>query len=251
MIDNSNSRNDWQKFSPENIPSKSSIPQLEQFLDRVSKQLPKQQSPRLLDLGCGNGAISKQLYAKGFSVTGIDINVNAIEAAQESLAVADEGNPHQLKFFAGDIASEKGLLTEPQLFDVVICQLVISIIGNVDDRVNLLRNIFRALEPDGWLYLSASGVSDTINNQYQKLYHADYESTREHYTYFSRNEKGEVLYTTHHFSETELKSIISKAGFNRIEIQRNREVSSRRPDEAAYFYYVTCRKPASLLSNKQ
>ncbi|NER98960.1 MAG: class I SAM-dependent methyltransferase [Symploca sp. SIO1B1] len=251
MIDNRNSRNDWQQFAPENIPSKSSMSQLEQFLDSVSRQLPKKQPLRLLDLGCGNGAISKQLYEKGFSVIGIDINTNAIEAAQESFAVADEGNPHELKFFAGDIASEKGLLTDAQLFDVVIGQLVISIIGNVDDRNNLLRNIFKSLEPDGWLYLSASGISDTINNQYQQLYDADYELTKERYTYFSRNKKGEVLYTTHHFSETELQSLISQAGFNRIEIKCNREVSSRRPDEAAYFYYVTCRKPTSPLSNKQ
>jgi len=99
MIDNRNSRNDWQQFSPENIPCKSSILQLEQFLDTVSRQLPKTQPIKLLDLGCGNGAISKQLYEKGFSVIGIDINTNAIEAAQKSLAVADEENSHELKFF--------------------------------------------------------------------------------------------------------------------------------------------------------
>lgn len=121
---------------------------------------------------------------------------------------------------------------------------MISIIGTVNDRLNLLRNSFSALKPNGWLFLSASGVSDSINKNYEKLYNADYDSTMEHYTYFSRNKQGEILYITHHFSEMELKSLISDVGFDRIEIKCSREASSRRPDEAAYFLYATCRRPS-------
>jgi hypothetical protein len=52
-----------------------------------------------------------------------------------------------------------------------------------------LRHVRENLRPGGWLYLSASGVSDTINAGYARLYADD----------------------------------------------------SRRPDEAAYFHYATCR----------
>ena len=93
-------------------------------------------------------------------------------------------------------------------FDIVVCQLVISIIGAIDNRMNLLRHMRANLRPGGWLAVSASGVSDTINPGYARLYAADEPLTGERHTYFSRTE---------------------------------RETSSRRPDEAAFFLYATCR----------
>jgi hypothetical protein len=37
-------------------------------------------------------------------------------------------------------------------------------------------------------------------------------------------------------------NLLAAAGFNAIGVTTDRETSSRRPDEAAYFHYVTCRK---------
>ena len=46
---------------------------------------------------------------------------------------------------------------------------------------------------------------------------------------------------THHFTVDELTSLLEAAGFDEISVATERETSSRRPDEAAYFLYATCR----------
>ena len=65
----------------------------------------------------------------------------------------------------------------------------------------------------------------------------------EPYSYFSRSEQGEILYTTHHFSEPELKELLQEAGLVDIHIEQHKEASSRRPNEAAYFFYATAKRP--------
>ena len=88
---------------------------------------------------------------------------------------------------------------------------------------------------------SASGVSDTINPGYARLYAEDLPLTGEQHTYLSRNASGDVLYTTHHFTVPELHDLLEAAGFDEIRVTTERETSSRRPDEAAFFLYATCR----------
>ena len=107
--------------------------------------------------------------------------------------------------------------------------------------MNLLRHIHANLRPGGWLALSASGVSDTINPGYARLYAEDEPLTGERHTYFSLTERGEILYATHHFTADELAGLLAAAGFGEISIATERETSSRRPDEAAFFLYATCR----------
>jgi len=38
-------------------------------------------------------------------------------------------------------------------------------------------------------------------------------------------------------------ALLEGAGFVEVHIDTEREASSRRPDEAAFFHYVTCRRP--------
>ncbi|MGI9178208.1 MAG: hypothetical protein ACR2IT_10175, partial [Pirellulales bacterium] len=83
--------------------------------------------------------------------------------------------------------------------------------------------------------------SDTINPGYARLYADDLPLTGERYTYLSRDASGEVLYTTHHFTDDELRDLLDAAGFDEIRVATDREASSRRPDEAAFFHYATCR----------
>ncbi len=128
-------------------------------------------------------------------------------------------------------------------FHVVVCQLVISIIGTIRQRANLLHHVHDVLRPSGHLFLSASGVSDTINAGYARLYAEDLHLTGERHTYLSRDAGGEVLYATHHFAADELASLLEAAGFGEISVMTEKETSSRRPDEAAFFLYATCRSP--------
>lgn len=230
---------DWRRFDAEKIPSKTSTPHLDGFLSGLQATARKNRPLALLDVGCGTGRLSRQLYDRGFSVLGVDVNGDAVRIARE-LAVPADPAGRRLRFEEADWSKdhEPGLDGGP--FDVVVCQLVISIIGAARQRMNLLRHARNHLRPDGWLYLSASGVSDTINAAYARLYAEDFPLTGERHTYLSRDDRCQILYMTHHFTVAELTELLETAGFGRISITTAKEASSRRPDEAAYFHYATC-----------
>ncbi|MCB0360235.1 MAG: methyltransferase domain-containing protein, partial [Bdellovibrionales bacterium] len=111
----------WQGFTAESIPTKSSTPALDTFIQQLES------GSRVLDCGCGCGAISRQMASLGFSVVGIDINPNAIQHAQ---AFAHE----RLCFSLTNIASDDLPAIGGAPFDAVVCQLLISIVGGITDR---------------------------------------------------------------------------------------------------------------------
>ena len=231
---------DWRRFDAQKIPSKASTPQLDGFLAAVQETAAQNRPLALLDVGCGTGRLGRRLYDRGFSVLGVDVNPDAVRAAQE-LSVPADAPGRSLRFVEGDFAADQPPRIDGGPFDVCVCQLVLSIIGDARRRTNLLRHAHASLRPGGWLYLSASGVSDTINAGYARLYAEDMHLTGERHSYLSRNERGAVLYMTHHFTAEELVQQLEAAGFDRIGVTTEQEASSRRPDEAAFFHYATCR----------
>ena len=234
-------RDDWRRFDAGAIPTKESTPRLDSFLQAVKNEAAGQPLT-LLDVGCGSGRLSRRLFEQGFSVLGIDISPGAIHAARQRTVAADAAG-RSLRFEEADVAADDPPRLDGGPFHVVVCQLVISIIGTIRQRANLLRHVHDVLRPSGHLFLSASGVSDTINAGYARLYAEDLHLTGERHTYLSRDAGGEVLYATHHFSVDELASLLKAAGFGEISVMTEKETSSRRPDEAAFFLYATCRSP--------
>ena len=233
-------REDWRRFDATAIPSKASTPHLDRFLADLAATAAGQPPLSLLDIGCGDGRLTKRLHDRGFSVTGVDVSPAAVRAAQALAATIDETG-HPLRFHVADMAAADPPRLTAAPFDVVVCQLVLSIIGDGGHRRNLLRHARSSLVPGGWLYLSASGVSDAINPGYARLYAADFPQTGERHTYYSRDAEGRILYATHHFTSEELAALLEQEGFSDRTVTTEREVSSRRPDEAAYFLYATCR----------
>ena len=234
-------RDDWRRFDAGAIPTKESTPRLDSFLQAVKNEAAGQPLT-LLDVGCGSGRLSRRLFEQGFSVLGIDISPGAIHAARQRTVAADAAG-RSLRFEEADVAADDPPRLDGGPFHVVVCQLVISIIGTIRQRANLLRHVHNVLRPSGHLFLSASGVSDTINAGYARLYAEDLHLTGERHTYLSRDAGGEVLYATHHFAADELASLLEAAGFGEISVMTEKETSSRRPDEAAFFLYATCRSP--------
>ncbi|MGI9178150.1 MAG: class I SAM-dependent methyltransferase, partial [Pirellulales bacterium] len=209
-------RDDWRRFDAGAIPSKDSTPRLDAFLEEVAAEAGGA-GLSLLDVGCGSGRLSQRIFERGFSVLGVDINPDAIQAAQQ-LATPPATAGRSLRFAVADVATDASPRLEGGPFDVIVCQLVISIIGTLHERTNLLRHLRAALRPGGRLFLSASGVSDTINPGYARLYADDLPLTGERHTYLSRNASGEVLYTTHHFTDDELRDLLDAAGFDEIRV---------------------------------
>jgi SAM-dependent methyltransferase len=226
------SRGDWARYSAERIPTKKETPELEVFLDTMGP------GGRLLDLGCGSGRISRELAKRGYDVTGVDINKDAVTNARLGAGLG-EG----LQFHVRDIAATDGLDLDDAVFRFAVCQLVISVVGGVNERKALLENALSVLEPGGSMYLSASEVSDDVNPGYRKLYLEDFPETHERHSYYSRDADGNILYMTHHFTGIELSALLDEVGFELVRLSSKTESSSRRPDEAAHFLYAVCRRP--------
>jgi len=195
----------------------------------------------LLDLGCGDGRLTAELahrFPHLVEVLGIDVNEAAISAACARVACEDAG---RISFKVGNATD---LDLADRCFDVVLLQLVISIVGGLRCRCELLRRVLSLLAKDGRLLLSASGASDDINAEYAELYRKDEPLTGEAHTYLSRGPDGVVLYPTHHFEEEELRSLLVSEGFQILELRRECEASSRRPDQRAWFFYVVATRSA-------
>jgi SAM-dependent methyltransferase len=220
----------WSAFDPAAIPTKTSVPELARFLARLRSTAT---SRTALDLGCGVGAICTTLVNEGFDVVGVDINAAALERARHAAP--------QARFHVRDASDAGGLhLDREGPFDFAICQLLISIVGPLSDRTQLLQNVHAVLAPAGRLFLSVSGRSDDINPNYAHLYAQDRLASGEDGTYFSRDDAGTILYATHHFTEDELLGLLTQCGFDDVRLTRRLERSSRRLDEAAWFFYVDC-----------
>jgi len=271
----SSSADNWAAYKASDIPSKGlQLPQL--FYDTLQKVETEGHAPvthaynpnpafklvRTLELGCGCGALSDYLSkVRKHVVIGTDVNQEALEMARGSaklpfttnFLVADvtrtamvEEMDQMLKLHVNTIFLPFGTAgsTCRGMFDFVVLQLLLSIIGGVMERTQTLQNALTMCRPGGFLYLSCSGVSDDINPKYAELYQQDRSITGEDYTYLSRDDTGKVLYTTHHFQSDELKELLASVGFEDIHIEKVKETSSRRPEEAANFLYATARRPA-------
>jgi cyclopropane fatty-acyl-phospholipid synthase-like methyltransferase len=224
------SRRDWARFAPEAIPTKTQLPQLTRWLDGLDLG----SGTRVLDLGCGAGEVTRRLVERGCDAVGVDVNAAAIAHCERTCSGA--------RFYERDIAGAHGLALAEPPFDAVVCQLVISVVGDASDRAQLLRNAYDVLRRGGGLFVSFSGLSDDVNDAYAALYARDFDETRSHGTYLSRDADGRVLYRTHHFGEAEIEQLLERAGFEDIALETQIEASSRRPDQRARFYYATCRR---------
>jgi 2-polyprenyl-3-methyl-5-hydroxy-6-metoxy-1,4-benzoquinol methylase len=101
--------------------------------------------PRLLDMGCGDGALAGLLYRRfGGAITGADPDAKAIALAEEMFA--RRGYRAAFRQVAG---TDTGL--PDGNFDAVVCS---DVIEHVPDPVALLREIHRVLKPGGHLVLT-------------------------------------------------------------------------------------------------
>jgi len=104
------------------------------------QQLQKNPQGKLLDVGCGSGEIAEKLTEMGFSITGADHSQVAIGKMHK------KGLDARLVDFDAD-----GLNSFTQLYDAVYAG---DILEHVFDPINLLKEIYRVLKPNGRLYLS-------------------------------------------------------------------------------------------------
>ncbi len=98
--------------------------------DVLKKSLPK--NSNILDVGCGNGVISRHLGREGFDVTGIDVSEKTI-----AIAKANTVNLPQVKFIK---KSAEELVEAGEKYDAIICSEVLEHLSNPGSLLNVLRS---------------------------------------------------------------------------------------------------------------
>jgi len=108
--------------------------------DFLKSSLPANAS--VLDVGCGNGVISRHLGRFGFKVTGIDVSEKAIDKAQSLNQFSN------VKFM---VKSAEDLIAEGIKYDAIICSEVLE---HLNDPDALLEVLHKSLSRNGKLIIT-------------------------------------------------------------------------------------------------
>lgn len=104
---------------------------------------------RVLDIGCGTGALALRAGQKGAKVKGIDINSQMLEIAQKRATCANFLHDIELcEMGVAELGSEK-----PESYDIVMSGLCFSELTE-DELVYTLRETRRILKPGGLLLVA-------------------------------------------------------------------------------------------------
>jgi SAM-dependent methyltransferase len=93
---------------------------------------------KVLDIGCGNGALSYDLAKAGGQVTGVDYNKDHILFAQKQFF-----HPG-LELIHGDVLKD----IQGDRYDTVV---ISNVLEHIDDRIGFLKKVQQRLKPDRWL----------------------------------------------------------------------------------------------------
>jgi demethylmenaquinone methyltransferase/2-methoxy-6-polyprenyl-1,4-benzoquinol methylase len=129
-------------------------------LERVHRDIADRVSAgdRVLELGCGTGALAARLVRKGVDVTGIDIAPQMLEQASRRLRTEGlEGKARLLDVSVVDLDT----LFRDGRFDAVACTLVLSELS-ADEIEYTLVECRRVLRPEGVLFVADEILPDSV-----------------------------------------------------------------------------------------
>ncbi len=115
--------------------------QLELIGPATERLLDLQPGERVLDVGCGNGVMTRRLAALGAHITGIDYSERFIERARARTTPHDERIDYQVV----DATDEDQLLALGEsAFDALVCNMVIMDMPVIDPLLHAARRLLAA-----------------------------------------------------------------------------------------------------------
>jgi len=156
----------------------------------------------ILDVGCNKGNVSIFIAKHGFSVTGIDINQQAVEIARERVAREDlEGNTH---FLVTDVLDGRELGE----FDVVLMIRLLTCFPGLANWQRLLSKVHSLIKNRGMIYVNDFLLTEE-NDIYRKRYDTCLGRGRRHGNFEVFDENGRLQFIAHHHTHEEMNEIIS------------------------------------------
>jgi ubiquinone/menaquinone biosynthesis C-methylase UbiE len=101
---------------------------------------------RVLEVGCGTGAVTRRLVERGACVTALDQSAEMMEQARRRIAAVPEGARGSVEWLERTAAEIDGL--PPAAFDAVVFSLCLSEMSH-DERRFVLAEARRRLAPGG------------------------------------------------------------------------------------------------------
>jgi len=171
------------------------------YVDRTEKKLVfsmiKTKHGDALDLGCGTGNYTLELYKRGFQVVGVDISRRMLKIAQKKLP--------NVKFIKANAYS---LPFEDNTFDLV---LSVTMLEFIHEPEKVLSEVYRVLKPGG------EAVMGTMNGKSMwfifKRMKSLFVETAYRYARFYTPKELENLMKNAGFKETESRGIIYLPSF--------------------------------------
>lgn len=169
---------------------------------------------RIFDAGCGGGrAVELLKDLKKVSYRGIDQSEALIEEAKKFEVHGEERNIH---FEVESLLS----LREPENhYDLVVCFAVLHHFFEYDDILQLLKDFFRILKPDGVLFMTNWNLWNVSRKK--SVWRSRHVTLKNILTFWSLGEKSYPLYY-HAFTLRELSRLLQKANFREIKTSYTR-----------------------------
>lgn len=183
------------------------------ILDKISSQ------QSILDLGCGNGELGKELFIRGHEgpYVGLDSNIELIKIAKEKLP-----NLSSVSFILRDLTSPFWNKDLPiNHYDVVLAFAVLHHIPSSALRRQVMEKIRSLVVPDGrfihseWQFLNSPRLRDRI--QPWKTVDLDSSEVEPGDYIIDWRHGGQGFRYVHHFDNPELEALARGTGFKIVE----------------------------------
>ena len=161
---------------------------------------------RILDVGCGAGALAVHLAGSGHELEGVDLSRDAIAVARRE--AGQRGVEARCRF---QVCSAVALEYSSE-FDVAIVQAVLTTVERPSDRRQIMAKLQTALRPTGILYL-AEFAQTWHRPDYRRRYLTDESRTGELGLFIVADAGGTEIYRAKHFSQREIVDLLVDAQF--------------------------------------
>ena len=184
-------------YDKSNIPEKDDLEQEHLKIFYLIKQIFKNKTGKILEIGCGYGYLLKKFKTEGWEAYGVEPSPHASRIARlvNNISVTN-----------GYIEDLKGM---SNTFDVVILFDVIEHISNAN---KMIKNIENLLKPGGIL-IFGTGNCDSINAKLNGSTWAYY-STWEHVSFFNKKSSVHLL-ENNGFNLLKIKTTSHRGSFNK------------------------------------